>query len=298
MLNFLNQKGYYQGLFFQILTMTVSCSNDVIARFMGERLNPAQITFFRFFFGLVTLLPFVLSKGKQVFKTKYLGFNITRGMFGVICIFMYIYSVIHLPLVEVVAIFWSMPLFDVVLSIFFLKERVSSLRWIATILGFVGLSFITLHNSEATSSSFRLLYLVPIAASFLFALQDAMVKRRVESESKITMLLYFAIVTSIVSFIPAIFVWKTPTAFEYFMLFLLGIGGNLIQYFFFRAYSAVDLSALSPSRYLEFLISAVFAFIFFAEIPGVNVFIGAMVLIPSNLYLAYSETKKRKKLKV
>jgi S-adenosylmethionine uptake transporter len=291
---FLNKKGYYQGLFFQILTMTVSCANDVIAKFMGERLDSLQITFFRFFFGLVTLLPFIMTQGKQILKTKNLGFNITRGMLGVICIFMYVYSVVHLPLVEVVAILWSMPLFDIVLSIFFLKEKVSALRWVATILGFLGLSFITLYNS-GNSVSFNLLYLVPVASSFLFALQDAMVKRNVETESKVTMLLYFAIVTSVVSFFPALCVWKTPTMREYLMLFLLGAGGNLIQYFFFRAYSAIDLSALSPSRYLEFLISAAFAFFFFAEIPGINVLIGALILIPSNLYLAYSETKKRRR---
>jgi S-adenosylmethionine uptake transporter len=110
------------------------------------------------------------------------------------------------------------------------------------------------------------------------------------------MLVYFAIVTSVVSFFPALLVWKTPTPFEYLMLFLLGAGGNLIQYFFFRAYSAVDLSALSPSRYLEFLISAAFAFIFFAEVPGINVLIGALILIPSNLYLVYCEAPRRRKL--
>jgi S-adenosylmethionine uptake transporter len=107
------------------------------------------------------------------------------------------------------------------------------------------------------------------------------------------MLLYFAIVTSALTFIPALSVWQTPTLFEYSMLFLLGAGGNLIQYFIFKAFSATDLSALAPFRYVEFVFSAVFAFIFFAEIPEANVLIGAAILIPSTLYLAYSENKKQ-----
>jgi S-adenosylmethionine uptake transporter len=124
--------------------------------------------------------------------------------------------------------------------------------------------------------------------------QDVVIKKIVDEESRITMLLYFALVTSAISLIPALLVWKTPTPHECFMLFLLGVGGNLIQYFIFKSYSATDLSALSPFRYTEFLFSAYFAFVFFGEVPGMNVLIGALILIPSTFFLAYSETCRRR----
>jgi S-adenosylmethionine uptake transporter len=289
----LSQKGYYQGLFFLMMVMIVSCANDVIAKFMGQRLDSHQVTFFRFFFGLITLLPFAVREGKRVLKTKRLGFNVIRGILGALSIFLYTYSVIHLPLVEVVAILWTIPLFVIVLSIFFLGEHVSAMRWAATLVGFFGLSFITLYDEEA-AVSLKLLYLAPILSSFLFAVQDVMIKKIVDDENRITMLLYFAIVTSAMTCVPALLVWQNPTAFEYLMLFLLGAGGNLIQYFMFKAFSATDLSALSPFRYVEFLFSAVFAFIFFGEIPGINVLTGVLILIPSTLYLAYSETQRQR----
>lgn len=284
----LGQKGYYQGLFFLMMTMLVSCANDIAVKFMGERLDALEVIFFRFFFGLLTLLPFALVEGKQVFKTKRLGFNVMRGILGAVGFFLYTYSVIYLPLVEVVTILWTIPLFVIILSISFLEEKVSCTRWTATLIGFLGLSFITLYNDNA-SISIKLLYLAPIASAFLFAVQDVMIKKVVDDESKITMLLYFAIVAGALSFFPALLVWKTPTFHEYSMLFLLGAGGNIMQYFIFKAFSATDLSALAPFRYVEFLFSAAFAFIFFAEIPGVNVLVGALILIPSTLYLAVSE---------
>jgi S-adenosylmethionine uptake transporter len=257
---------------------------------MGQRLDALQVIFFRFFFGLVTLFPFAISQGKQIFKTARLKFNIIRGMLGATSIFLYTYSVIYLPLVEVVTILWTIPLFVLILSIFFLNEEVSSHLWGATIVGFVGLSFISLWDG-GVSLSLKWLYLIPIASSFLFAVQDVMIKKIVDSENRLTMLLYFALVTSIISFVPAILVWKSPTTWEYAMLFLLGVGGNLIQYFLFKAFSATELSALAPYRYVEFLFSAVFAFVFFAEVPGVNVLVGALILIPSTLYLAYGKNK-------
>ncbi|MDR0631814.1 MAG: DMT family transporter [Holosporaceae bacterium] len=286
----LEQKGYYQGLFFLMMTMLVSCANDIVVKFMGERLHALEVIFFRFFFGLLTLLPFAVAEGKQVFRTKRLGFNVIRGILGAVGFFLYTYSVIYLPLVEVVTILWTIPLFVIILSISFLGEKVSCVRWAATLIGFFGLSFITLYNGDS-SVSIKLLYLAPIASAFLFAVQDVMIKKVVDDECRITMLLYFAIVAGSLSFFPALLVWKAPTFHEYSMLFLLGAGGNMLQYFLFRAFSATDLSALAPFRYMEFLISAIFAFIFFAEVPGMNVLIGALILIPSTLYLAYSEKR-------
>jgi S-adenosylmethionine uptake transporter len=46
---------------------------------------------------------------------------------------------------------------------------------------------------------------------------------------------------------------------------------------------------------LEFVLSAAVGFLWFSEIPGLNVIIGAVILIPSTLYIAYSENRKIKK---
>ena len=147
---------------------------------------------------------------------------------------------------------------------------------------------------SGVSFSFKLVYLIPAASAFLFAVQDIMIKKMVDTDSKITMLLYFSLVTTALTIIPAILVWKNPTPFELSMLLLYGALANLMQYFIFRAFAATDLSALAPYRYLEFLFSALAGFIFFAEFPGLNVIIGAIILIPCTLYLGYSENKKSK----
>lgn len=289
---------YSKGIAFFFCQMLISCANDIISKFMGQRLDALEVTFFRFFFGLVTLLPFVFSQGIEVFKTKQLSLNVMRGILGAISFFLYIDAVISLPLAEVVIILWTIPLFSLVLSMVFLNEKVTELRWIATIIGFIGLSIVTIHSSDE-SFKFNILYLIPIGAAFLFALQDILIKKMVtKQENNVTMLFYFALITSIVTFVPALKVWLTPTSFELSMLFLLGFGGNLIQYFIFKAFSLIDVSAVAPYRYLELLVSAFFAFVFFSEIPGSNVYIGTLILIPSTLYLGYTENKRKRKAQV
>ena len=291
----MNLSKYWMGIAFFFCQMLVSCTNDILSKFMGQRLDALEVTFFRFFFGLITLFPFVIAQKKSAFKTNQLFLNVIRGILGAISFFLYIDAVITLPLAEVVIILWTIPLFSLVLSSLFLKEKVTSLRWIATLIGFIGLTLTTTYKSDS-NFQFNLLYLIPIGASFLFALQDIVIKKMVTAEeNRITMLFYFALITSIVTFVPAMKVWLTPTPFEFAMLLLLGIGGNLIQYFIFKAFSLVDVSAVAPYRYLELLVSAIFAFIFFFEIPGANVYIGAAILIPSTLYLGYNENKRKRK---
>lgn len=288
---------YWLGITFFFMQMFVSCFNDIVSKFMGQRLDAVEVSFFRFFFGLVTLLPFVIAQGKSAFKTKQIFLNVVRGILGAVSFFLYIYAVIELPLAEVVIILWTIPLFSLVLSRICLKENVSSVRWLVTIIGFLGLTIVTVWGSN-NYSSFNFLYFVPIGASFLFALQDIVIKKMVSAkEDRITMLFYFAFITSLATFPAACKVWMVPTLFELIMLFVLGLGGNLIQYFIFKAFSLIDVSAVAPFRYFELIVSAMLAFIFFSEIPGNNVYVGALILIPCTLYLGYTETKRQKKVK-
>ncbi|MDR3179430.1 MAG: DMT family transporter [Holosporaceae bacterium] len=287
-------KNYYRAIFFLLLMMLISCLNDVIAKFIGKRLDSVEVIFFRFFFSFITLLPFVVVRGAAIFQTSNWRLNVLRGIFGALSFYLYTHSLMRIHLVEIVTIMWTIPLFVVVLSIFFLKEQVNIIRWISTLVGFFGLAFIMLYDS-GSSFSFKFVYIIPIASAFLFALQDVMVKKMLDTDDRITMLLYFAIISSLLTFIPAIFVWKTPTLFELSLLLLLGFFANLMQFFIFRAFEAVDLSALAPFRYIEFLLSAFVGFIFFREIAGLNVLIGGIILVPSTLYLAYSERSASRK---
>ncbi len=285
---------YIQGVLFLLLSIIVSCANDVLSKFMGQRLPAAEIIFFRFLFGFITLLPLVIVSGTKILHTRQLSANIIRGVLGAVSLFLCTYAVITLPLVEVTVILWTIPLFQLVLARAFLGEKVTLLRWIATIIGFIGLSCVAMYDGGRVLD-FNPLCIVPIAAAILFAVQDVMIKKIVTNENRITMLLYFAAVATIVSALPAMMQWIKPDSRELLLLAGLGLGGNLIQYFIFRAFKAADLSALAPYRYTEFFVSATMAFLFFEEIPGINVLMGAAILVPSTLYLGYSERRRAKK---
>ncbi|MDR1475243.1 MAG: DMT family transporter [Holosporales bacterium] len=288
MQNWFNRPGYLQGVFFSLLVFLVGSTNDAATKFVGQRLSGAEVAFFRFFFGFITLIPFIVKRGRSIFVTKYLGLNVLRSILGCLSVLLCVYSVIKMPLAEVTTVFWTLPLFVLIFSAILLKERVPASRWIATLIGFSGLYFLM----SPDGVSFRFVILIPVASAILFATQDILIKKMVDGEDRFTMLFYFSLGTTVLSLIPALCDWTSPTYGEFAWLFVLGAGGNLIQYFIFKAYAAAELSALAPFRYCEFIVSALFGFIFFGDIPSINLCIAAAIIAPSTLYLVYNESNK------
>lgn len=283
-------KGYAQGVFWAIMISVVSVTNDVLMRFLGERLHPVEISFFRFFFSMVSILPLMVSNGLTLFKTQRPMMHALRAVLGAVALGLCCYSVNIMPLSENTTIMFCEPLFFLPLAYVLLKEKVDAPRWIATIIGFIGLMIILRPGTEA----FRIVAFVPMTAAILFALSNVMVKK-MTGEHASTMLFYFGVGTTLFALIPLPFFWQMPTLSELGLLILLGIGGNMIQVCLFRAFSATEASALAPFRYVEFIISALFGYLLFSQIPTVWIFSGAALITVSTFYITIMETRKERK---
>jgi S-adenosylmethionine uptake transporter len=278
------------GISFFIASLLVGSVNDTIMKFVGNRLSSVEVIFFRFLFGFVTLIPFFFTRGTALLRTKRMNMQIIRSVLGFISLTACAYGVVLLTLAESTIVFWTIPTFTLILSSIFLKEKVPLARWIATLVTLVGLAVLVFPDG----AHFKSVMLIPIGAAFLFAVQDVMAKRMVADEDRITMLVYFAMGTTLLSLIPTLYVWIAPTPYELFILFLLGGGGNLIQYFLFRAFSATDLSAVAPFRYTDFIFSSFLGWMVFGDILSTNIYLGVAIILPSTLYSGYSEMRLRK----
>ncbi len=278
--------GFSQGAFWALLTAFVSVLNDVITRLVGTRLDGLEVGFFRYFFSMVTVIPFMLHVGADSFKTHNPKMHCWRAALGVIAIGLYIYAVIHMPLTEVISLSFTQPLLFLPLAALLLGEHVRLNRWSATTIGFLGVIVLLDPGGEA----FQCIALLPIVSSFCFALLDVMAKKMVVvQERTTTMLFYFSLGTTIVGFVPAWIVWTSPTWNELFYLFLLGAGANLIQLCLFQAFRLTQAAPLAPIRYVELIYASIFGYIFFNQIPMARTYIGAAIILGSTAYLAYSE---------
>ena len=120
---------------------------------------------------------------------------------GAICAF-YAFSV--LPLAQVYALIFAMPLLITVLSIPILKEKVSVHRWSAVLIGLAGVLVVL----RPGSSEFTLGHAAALAAACFAALGSVILRRVGRQERSVVIMLYPLLTNFVVSGIALSWVYK------------------------------------------------------------------------------------------
>lgn len=273
------------GVIWFILSLVVSIGNDVIQKHLGTNLPPEQVTFLRFCFASVALIPFMAYFGKKSFTTSRPLLHAARGalLFGGIALWCFSLNIVKLPVVTTFS--FTIPLFTLVLAKIFLKENVTWQRWLATLAGFAGIAFVL----DPGTSSFEPASLWIILAAVCFASLDVLNKRFVIQETMLSMLFYGGLATALIAAYPAYAVWVAPSLEQLALLALLGCGANLILFCLLKAFAQADASALAPFRYTELILSALAAYLLWNETLNVAFFVGVAIIIPTSMFVIYAE---------
>ena len=135
---------------------------DLIVKW-SEDYPVGQVLFFRGLCGIIPIL-FLIPQDRyfDFYITKRPFLHIRRclaGLFAIVAIFI---ALRNLPLATVVSITFAAPIFTTIFSIFLLKEKVGVYRWIAVLVGFIGIIII----SEPGYTSLNKFYIYPIIFCF------------------------------------------------------------------------------------------------------------------------------------
>lgn len=282
---------YFKATLWFLLSLILSCSNDAITKYLGRTLDAWEITFFRFAFGALILLPMMLDQGKRAFITHRWTLHFFRGLFIFLAISLWGQGVKISPITTATMMSFTVPIFVLLLTPIFLQERVTGPVWLATIGGFIGILLILQPNA----SSFNQGAIFFIIAAMLFGMLDILNNKYVTQEPMLCMLFYSTVVAMVFVAYPAIRVWHTPSSRELMWLFALGLGSNLILYCLLRAFTFASVSSLAPFRYLELFISMAVGYFVFNELPDKHSYLGALIIIPAALFISYYQTRGNSK---
>lgn len=275
-----------RGAAWAILASAVYSFQALIVKTLGLRLDPFEVAFFRCLFGLVAVLPFIVgTRGMTISGNPWM--HVLRSVVGVSGMFCGFYAVTHLPLATATAISFTKPLFLIVLAVLFLGEVVRWRRWTATAVGFLGVLFVARPGSEAFSFAMG----IALFGSFLIADVSVLVKKLAATDRNVTILFYFGVITTLVSAVPAFFVWKTPLGIEWPLLVLVGATAAFGQYCMLRSLRIAEATAVTPFDYTRLLFAGIFGYVFFAEVPDGWTLLGCAILIASTLYIAQREMR-------
>lgn len=277
------------GVAWFLVSLLMGSLNDAVMQFLGADYSSFQITFLRFLWAVLTLLPFMLARKTGSFKTERLGLHAARGALLFLGMALWTLSLQWVSISTATVITFTIPFFTLLLAIVILKERVSSARWLATALGMLG-TLVVLHPTEALSLKSGGILLSVVC----FALLDVINKKYVDHEPMLAMLFYSSGATVLFSLLPACFFWKTVSIEAHACFFFLGASSNFLLYALLKAFKTAEISLLAPFRYCELLFSTSIGFLLYQSLPPLTTWIGAAIIIPSSLFVIYEAQRRQR----
>lgn len=274
-----------QGFSFLTASLILSSLNDVIMKSMGSHLPGAQMSFLRFSSAALMVALWAVYQGKKFSAPQYSYIHILRGFFLFVGMSLWAHALHEVSLAQAVLINFTIPFFQLILGHFVLKEHISRGHIAATICGFCG---VVLSCTDVTLN----LYYVPglLLASALFASCDLLNKISTQNDDDgLSTLFYTAFYTALMGFAPAAFVWQSPVLKDFLGLLILGISSNVLFYFLLQGLKRLTLVQTAPFRYMEIVVSSGLAYVFFGETPAMEVALGALLIIPSALWVVLQQ---------
>lgn len=269
------------GIAWFVFSLIVSNINDILSKYVSISVPTFEVVFLRFFFSTLSLLPVIFWLGYQYFYTASPMMHLTRSIILFIATSTWTYGLQLIPISTSTLITFTIPMFVLLISIIFLKEKINMTLWLATVLGFIG-SLIAL---ELNNLEFNALSLLMLVSSALFASLDVINKIYIVKENILTMLFYPVLLATIFGIIPASQVWHPINLQDILLLATLGINSNVILFCLLKAFQVVKASTTAPYRYLELIISIALGYIVFHEIPSYYMALGAICILPT-MYLS------------
>ena len=146
------------GFFYMFISVCAFSLMDVIVKWSDDY-PVGQVLFFRGFCGIIPIL-FLIPKDWyfDFYKTARPFLHFKRCLAGLIALVSIFIALRNLPLATVVSITFAAPIFTTIFSIFLLNEKGGLYRWLAVLVGFIGIIII----SEPGFTSLNLYYIYPI----------------------------------------------------------------------------------------------------------------------------------------
>ncbi len=267
---------------------------DLVVKW-SETYPLGQVIFFRGFFGV--LLYFLImpkDRIKNFYYTKRPGLHFLRCFFGLIALLAIFTALRNLPLATVVSISFAAPIFTTILSIFILSEKVGLFRWLAVVVGFVGIIIIT----EPGFTSLNIYFVYPLIFCLGMSYVAITIRQLSTTEPVWLISLYFSATITLASFFTIPYGWIMPDMKDLILLMSIGILGGAANLWLSQSYKFSEVSLVTPLKYLALVFAIIFGYFIWNEVPSIKTLSGALLVIISSIIIFRREIILKKQVTI
>lgn len=276
-----------RGIGLALLAFALLTAMDCSVKALGARYHVFQIVWLQTVVALALMLAVTWKRGGLVrLKTRRPLLHLVRALLSVCSITAFFYSYACLPLADVYAVSFTVPLLVTALSVPLLGERVGIRRWTAVLVGFLGVLIMVRPGGGLMVTT----ALIPLAASLATALGFVLVRKMQATETVESLAVYssIVIVAALAPLLPPVF--EVPTLAD----IGLSIAGGALSAVGFvlliLAYRAAPAAVVAPFQYSQMPLAIGAGFLLFGDWPQADVVGGAAIVAASGLYILHRET--------
>ena len=282
---------------FLVLAVLFWSGNFIFGKLVSNNITPMQLSFYRWFFVLILLLPYILLHYKNIFlvlKKKYL-LIIIFGALGIAGFntFLY-YGLQTTTATNALLINSSTPIFIIILGTLIFRTAISKIQLVGILISTIGVIYLILKGE--INHIFELKFTVGdlwiIAACIDWALYTILLKYK---PKELTSFEFFGITTFIGTIILALIFFYQGYNFEFsflendevlYSLIYIVIFPSILSFYFWNI-STMEVGANKTGQFTHLMpvFGSILAYIFLGEVLEFYHFIG-IILIGIGIYLS------------
>jgi drug/metabolite transporter (DMT)-like permease len=252
----------------------------VAGREAARELSVFQIMLLRSTLGFAMLWPLVhAAGGLGAVRTERLPQHALRNAIHYAAQYGWFVALSLIPLAQVVSIEFTMPIWSALLAIFFLGERMSGRKWIAVLLGLVGVAVIVRPGAGEIDTG----QLIALASAVGFAVSVVLVKSLTRTEAAVAISFWMLIMQSAIGLVPALLVWRWPSVHVWGWVVVVAFCGTYSHYCFARAMQHADATVVVPMDFLRVPLTALVGWLAYSERLDLFTLLGIGLILAGNV---------------
>jgi drug/metabolite transporter (DMT)-like permease len=245
-----------------------------------RELNVFELMAIRSWIGLCLLYPLIWRAGGfAVVKTRRLPLHIGRNTIHFGAQLGWFYALTLIPIGQVVAIEFTMPIWTAILAAMFLNERITVWKMAAIVLGLVGVIVIVRPATGDVNPG----QLIALAAAVGFGISIAVVKSLTRTEQTLAIIFWMLVVQAAASLLPALYVWTWPSPAVWGWSIVIAFCGTFSHYCMARAMLHADATVVIPMDFLRVPLTAAAGWLIYSERLDAFTVLGAVLILTGNL---------------
>ena len=252
----------------------------VAGRETTRELNVFQIMELRSVIGFFMLYPLIrINSGFAAMKTSRPLQHIGRNLVHYGAQLGWFFALTLIPLGQVVAIEFTMPIWTAILAASFLGERITVWKTSAIVLGVVGVFIIV----RPVAGEINPGQLIALGAAVGFGISIAMMKSLTRTENISAIVFWMLVVQSAAGFFPSLYVWIWPSAYAWGWIAVIAFCGTFSHYCLARAMLHADATVVVPLDFLRVPLTATVGWQNYSERLDLFTVLGATLILTGNL---------------